>query len=119
MARRLPPKDSRKWDLVRKNGIPVPVFKVVLRVLAKLYVKRYKVKHPIILEGQGFDWERGAKMQERVVTEEGRVNWAAAMFADPGVMKCPNCGCYLWNEGKKVRCPDCGHEWYTNQERTT
>ena len=69
------------------------------------------MKHAIILEGKGFDWDRGSEMQKHVMTPEGDVNWAAAMFADPGVMSCPKCGVYLWWEGIRVRCPDCGHEW--------
>ena len=69
------------------------------------------MKHPIILEGKGFDWDKGQKASEHVMDDEGNVNWYAAFSADPGVMKCPKCGVYLWNEGTKVRCPDCGHEW--------
>lgn len=71
------------------------------------------MKNPIILSGKPFDWEFGDKMQEKVAeaAEQGEVNWGAAFFADPGVMKCPGCGVHLWREGERVRCPDCGHEW--------
>jgi len=85
------------------------------------------MKHPIILEGEGFDWERGSEASEHIVNEDDRllseiheeetpVNWWAAFAADPGVMGCPNCEEYLWNEGIRVRCPTCGHEWRTDGE---
>jgi len=71
------------------------------------------MKNPIIIEGEPFDWDHGNEMQERVAeaAAEGHVNWFAAHCADPGVMSCPGCGIHLWREGKRVRCPDCGHEW--------
>lgn len=69
------------------------------------------IKDPIILEGPGFDWERGEEVSKHVINSEGNVNWKAASMADPGVMKCPSCGIYLWWEGDKVKCPDCGHIW--------
>jgi hypothetical protein len=71
------------------------------------------MKNAIILSGKPFDWDEGAKMQDLVAdaAAEGHVNWYAAAGADPGVMKCPGCGEYLWKEGERVRCPDCGHEW--------
>jgi Zn finger protein HypA/HybF involved in hydrogenase expression len=69
------------------------------------------MKRPIILQGESFDWEKGQEYATHAVDEEGNVNWGAAMFADPGVMQCPACNAYLWKEGKRVCCPDCGHEW--------
>ena len=71
------------------------------------------MKSPIILDGPAFDWEEGKRCSDQVVDEDGEVNWYAAMGADPGVMACPGCGLYLWQEGDRVRCPDCGHEWVT------
>lgn len=67
------------------------------------------MKQPIILEGQPFDWD--PKTVEKVVNRKGDTNWRAAFSADPGVMKCPGCSIYLWREGTRVRCPDCGFEW--------
>lgn len=70
------------------------------------------MKAPIILKGQPFPWhttgDRGP-----VIEADGAVNWAAAAWADPGVMGCPKCKADLWNEGERVRCPDCGHEFET------
>lgn len=68
------------------------------------------MKSPIILEGHAFPWAEPNPHGE-VIDEEGEVNWAAAAFADPGCMKCPACGVFLWREGNLVRCPDCAHEW--------
>lgn len=68
------------------------------------------MKRPIILEGKGFPWDE-PNPHGAVIDEDGEVNWAAAAFADPGVMKCPGCGEYLWQEGALVKCPDCGHQW--------
>jgi hypothetical protein len=83
------------------------------------------MKSPIILEGRPFDWEFGNEASKHILNEdealtaevheeEAPINWGAAMCADPGVMKCPGCGAFLWNEGDRVRCPDCGHEWRTD-----
>lgn len=69
------------------------------------------VKKPIILEGVGFDWEEGDKYSKHVEGKDGEVNWWAVFSVDPGVMKCPSCGICLWWEGRKVKCPDCGHVW--------
>jgi uncharacterized Zn finger protein (UPF0148 family) len=69
------------------------------------------MKSPIILEGESFDWKAGQKAASHVINNNGSINWTAAMLADPGVMSCPSCGIHLWWEGKRVRCPDCGHEW--------
>lgn len=76
------------------------------------------MKHPIILEGKEFDWQEGGEYAKHVVDENGVINWRAAFFADPGVMKCPQepCGAYLWAEGLRVRCPDCGHEFDTRNK---
>lgn len=68
------------------------------------------MKSPIILEGEPFDWEAGAKAASEVMNGE-YINWMAALAADPGVMTCPACKVYLWREGQVVRCPDCAHEW--------
>lgn len=70
------------------------------------------MKAPIILEGPAFDWSTTGDCGP-VIREDGSVNQMAAAWADPGVMACPNCKVYLWNEGERVRCPDCGHEWDT------
>lgn len=40
MPPKLPPDDDRRWDVVRKHDIPVPVFKAILRVLARKYRER-------------------------------------------------------------------------------
>ena len=48
-----------------------------------------------------------------VVDEDGNVNWRAAFSADPGVIECPGCGIFLWREGTKVECPDCGEVFFT------
>lgn len=73
------------------------------------------MERPIIISGQPFDWKSGAEAAENVVGEDGEVNWMAAMFADPGVMRCPGCREYLWREGDLVRCPHCSHEWDTRK----
>lgn len=73
------------------------------------------MKSPIILEGKPFPWNEPNPHGE-VVQEDGEVNWAAAAFADPGVMTCPNCKAYLWQEGLRVRCPDCAHEFDTSNK---
>ena len=67
----------------------------------------------IILEGPAFDWADGARYSAKVVQPDGSVDWRAAAFADPGIMKCPGCGAYLWLEGWRVRCPECSTEWDT------
>lgn len=71
------------------------------------------MKRPIILDGAPFDWDEGARYGQNAVDDAGNVNWMAAMFADPGVMTCPGCGEHLWNEGDRVRCPHCSHEFTT------
>lgn len=75
------------------------------------------MKHPIIIEGNAFDFEAASEAASQAVDNDGNVCWGAAMFADPGVMTCPSCGLYLWNEGDVVRCPDCGHEWETEEAK--
>jgi hypothetical protein len=74
------------------------------------------VKAPIILEGKPFDWE-STNAHGPAVNAAGEVNWAAAAWGDPGVMKCPACGVYLWNEGTRVRCPDCSAEFDTGNRK--
>jgi len=69
------------------------------------------MKSPIILEGKPFNWEAGGEAMSQVVRDDGSVNWFAAAAADPGVISCPNCKEFLWREGHRVKCPDCGHEW--------
>jgi hypothetical protein len=76
------------------------------------------IKRPIILDGEPFPWDEPNPMGE-VVDDDGRVNWAAALWADPGTMRCPGCGVALWREGYRVRCPDCGHECETGNQRRT
>ena len=68
------------------------------------------MKSPIILEGEPFDWEAGATAADKVMNGQV-INWGAAMAADPGIMACPGCGVFLWREGVRVKCPDCGQEW--------
>jgi hypothetical protein len=72
------------------------------------------MKSPIIIRGERFPWDEPNPHGE-VADRNGEVNWAAAAFADPGVIQClnPKCGVYLWNEGDEVCCPDCGHQWVT------
>jgi len=77
------------------------------------------MKHPIILKGPPADWDAHAAAQERVVDPGGEVNWWSAHAADPGCIKCPGCGVFLWAEGFEVRCPDCGHEWETPSGKHT
>lgn len=69
------------------------------------------LKHPIILEGEAFPWGEPNPFGEP--TEDNPRMWAAAAWADPGVISCPQCNVYLWHEGLRVRCPDCGHEFRT------
>ena len=70
------------------------------------------MKSPIIVSGKAFPWEEPNPHGE-VVDATGEVNWAAAAFADPGCIKCPKCSVYLWNEGDEVKCPECDHQWVT------
>lgn len=74
------------------------------------------MKSPIILEGSAFPWNEPNPHGD-TIGADGEVNWAAAFFADPGCIKCPGCGEFLWNEGFRVRCPDCGAEFDTNNRR--
>lgn len=77
------------------------------------------MKSPIILEGRAFPWDEPNPHGDvfgDVVDDAGEVNWAAAAFADPGVMSCPKCGEYLWAEGLRVRCPTCSAEWDTRNK---
>lgn len=74
------------------------------------------MKRPIILDGPEFDWESGADMMSKAVNPDGSPNMGAAMFADPGAMKCPGCSESLWREGTRVKCPHCGHQWCVNSE---
>jgi hypothetical protein len=74
------------------------------------------MKSPIILEGTAFPWNEPNPFGSPV-DEDGQVNWRAAAFADPGVIKCPGCGEFLWNEGLRVRCPDCSAEFDTHNRR--
>jgi uncharacterized Zn finger protein (UPF0148 family) len=66
------------------------------------------MKEPLILEGEPFDWEEGARQAEK---HGGGNTIRGAMFSDPGCMSCPGCDEMLWREGVRVRCPHCGHEW--------
>jgi predicted RNA-binding Zn-ribbon protein involved in translation (DUF1610 family) len=72
------------------------------------------IRDPIILDGPAFPW---GQEQNPAVRDDGTVDWRAAMNSDPGLMTCPGCGVYLWAEGNRVRCPDCGHEWTTRNAR--
>lgn len=74
------------------------------------------MKSPIILEGEPFPWDE-PNLIGPVVGADGGVNWMAAAWADPGVMRCPQCLVFLWNEGIRVRCPECGAEFNTHNRR--
>lgn len=74
------------------------------------------IHHPVIIEGEPFPWHEPNPAGE-VVGPDGEVNWMAAAYADPGVMKCPNCGVYLWQEGTVVQCPKCEHQWNAVDEQ--
>lgn len=74
------------------------------------------MKRPIILDGKAFPWGE-PNPRGSVIDEDGDVNWGAAAWDDPGVMSCPKCKSYLWNEGMRVRCPDCGEEFDTENKR--
>lgn len=69
------------------------------------------MKRPIVLYGAPFDWERGADAMRHVTDGKGNVNWGAAFAADPGCSQCPECGEWLWREGKWVQCPTCKAEF--------
>ena len=67
----------------------------------------------VLLDGERFDWQEGAKAAAACVREDGEVDWRAAYSADPGVTRCPKCGTYHWREGTRRRCAfaGCGQEW--------
>lgn len=69
------------------------------------------MKRPIVLYGEEFDWDAGAEAQRHVTDADGTVNWAAAFAADPGCVSCPECGEWLWREGKWIQCPTCKAEF--------
>lgn len=71
------------------------------------------MRRAILIEGQPFDWNEGAKALVNAVDANGEVNWRAAFNADPGVTKCTKCNEYYWAEGTKLKCPDCGNEFDT------
>jgi len=73
------------------------------------------MNHAKILEGSSyiFDWERGKKSMNNLEHEDGSVNWGAALYADPGATKCPNCEEYYWAEAELLECPECGTQWST------
>ena len=75
------------------------------------------MKRAIILEGRPFDWDEGAEAMKHVVNADGTINHRAAMCADPGVTKCPKCSEYFWAEGVKLRCSECGNEFYTHKKQ--
>ena len=66
-----------------------------------------------ILEGMPFDWEEGRDAMTNAVRSDGSVNWRAAMYADPGVTKCPGCETYYWAEGTRLECLKCGTQFQT------
>lgn len=71
------------------------------------------MKEMINLEGPdlGFDWET-AKQAQEALAESGGENIGAAMFADPGCIKCPGCAAFLWHTAYGFAgCPECGHTW--------
>ncbi len=41
------------------------------------------------------------------IRDDGTVNWGAAMWADPGIKKCDECGTPYWNLARVMRCPKC------------
>lgn len=69
------------------------------------------MREPSILSGDSFNWEEVQEIQERIVDEDGDVNWGAAFFSDPGVTCCPLCGEYYWAEGEIVQCLECDTVW--------
>lgn len=76
------------------------------------------MREPKIISGNTFDWEKGKEFSDNVVNEDGNVNWYAAMGADPGCTKCPECGEFYWNMAKLVECLDCGTVWDTESKET-
>lgn len=74
------------------------------------------MKPPIIHDGKPFDWKKGAEAASQIVQPDGSIHWGAAFMADPGVMKCPGCGAWLWQEGRIVECPDCGEAWNQHKQ---
>jgi hypothetical protein len=71
------------------------------------------MESPKIIEGQPFDWKRGAEAMNNVIGPGGQVNWGAAMAADPGVTECPHCKTLYWREGFIVECLNCSTQWNT------
>ena len=73
------------------------------------------MKHGKILKGEPFDWKAAEQANETLAEaadENGRLDpdevpWGAAMMADPGVCKCPDCQEILWREGEVLECPEC------------
>ena len=71
------------------------------------------MKSAKIIEGQPFDWERGGRAMNNVISDNGEINWGAAFCADPGVTSCPKCGEKYWAEGTKLECTICNTQFPT------
>lgn len=69
------------------------------------------MRTPKIIKGKPFDWRRASEAMDNVVSPSGEICWGAAMAADPGVTKCPNCKAFYWREGETVECLNCGTQW--------
>jgi hypothetical protein len=73
------------------------------------------MKSAKIIEGQPFDWKRGAEAMDHIANDDGSINWGAAFCADPGVTSCPSCKTYFWAEGTKLECTECGTQFPTRK----
>lgn len=69
------------------------------------------MKDLIVLEGPAFDWESTQPAWDALAESEGQ-SMGAAMMADPGCAKCPECEEFFWATGEGfVGCPECGAVW--------
>ena len=115
----------------QKNGVIVRSVtnggwnRKLTRAVARFYVlSRWltngsvQMKQAKIIEGEPFDWKRGAEAMSRITDDDGEtINWGAAFAADPGVTKCPNCKTFFWAEGTKLECTECGTQFPTRPPR--
>lgn len=76
------------------------------------------MKHAKIIEGEPFDWKRGAEAFSNIANDDDSINWSAAFAADPGVTKCPKCKTFFWAEGTKLECTECGTQFPTRPPRS-
>ncbi|OPZ66111.1 MAG: hypothetical protein BWY85_00047 [Firmicutes bacterium ADurb.Bin506] len=74
--------------------------------------------HPVIVDTEPVDltrvWKDCANAADKVVRQDGTVNYRAAACADPGVCACPACGRYHWSIGFWHQCTRCGFVYPTN-----